>query len=141
MEGRESRRDGGRGPHVRPNEAEAERLLADRLTDGPIEESDRAERVRASLPPKYEVRIRTEHDPVVEETKRYRGMAREIELPSPINPPSGCRYHTRCPLASERCRREQPQLRQIGEDRYVACHDPLGAEQLKSRGMAAEGAG
>jgi len=79
MEGRESRRDGGRGPHVRPNEAEAEQLLADRLTDGPIEESDRAERVRASLPPKYEVRIRTEHDPVVEETKRYRGMAREID--------------------------------------------------------------
>jgi len=79
--------------------------------------------------------------PSLDPDRRQPHEAREIELPSPINPPSGCRYHTRCPLASERCRREQPQLRQIGEDRYVACHDPLGAEQLKSRGMAAEGAG
>jgi peptide/nickel transport system ATP-binding protein len=49
----------------------------------------------------------------------------EIELPSPINPPSGCRYHTRCPFATSQCRTEQPQLRHIGTDRYVACHLPL----------------
>jgi hypothetical protein len=75
MDGRDGRQDGGRGPH----EAEAERLLAERLTDGPLEEADRGERVRASLPPKYEVRIQTEYDPIVEETKRYRSMARELD--------------------------------------------------------------
>lgn len=54
-------------------------MLAEQLTDGPLDESGREERVRASLPPKYEVRIRMEYDPIVEETKRYRSMAREID--------------------------------------------------------------
>ncbi|AGA59084.1 MAG: hypothetical protein C6W55_13130 [Thermobacillus sp.] len=75
MEGREGRQAGGRAPH----DAEAERVLAEQLTDGPLDESGREERVRASLPPKYEVRIRMEYDPIVEETKRYRSMAREID--------------------------------------------------------------
>lgn len=43
------------------------------------------------------------------------------ELPSPIDPPSGCRFHTRCPYATQRCREEEPALRQIGK-RQVACH-------------------
>ncbi|MBI3523523.1 MAG: dipeptide ABC transporter ATP-binding protein [Betaproteobacteria bacterium] len=43
------------------------------------------------------------------------------ELPSPLNPPSGCTFHTRCPFAAERCRREVPLLRQVA-DRQVACH-------------------
>jgi len=43
------------------------------------------------------------------------------ELPSPLNPPSGCTFHTRCPFAEERCRREVPVLRQVA-DRMVACH-------------------
>lgn len=43
------------------------------------------------------------------------------ELPSPIDPPSGCRFHTRCPYATDRCREEEPSLRQIGA-RQVACH-------------------
>lgn len=47
------------------------------------------------------------------------------ELPSPTNPPSGCRYRTRCERADERCAAEEPQLRQVREDHYVACHHPL----------------
>jgi oligopeptide transport system ATP-binding protein len=43
-------------------------------------------------------------------------------VPSPINPPPGCRFHTRCPLAEERCRIEEPALRPIAEGRTVACH-------------------
>lgn len=43
------------------------------------------------------------------------------EIPSPINPPKGCRFHTRCPYATERCRTEEPKLREV-EGRMVACH-------------------
>ncbi|NMP27383.1 ATP-binding cassette domain-containing protein [Rahnella sp. SAP-1] len=45
------------------------------------------------------------------------------EIPDPSKPPAGCRYHTRCPQATERCRREIPQLRDVGEAGHrVACH-------------------
>jgi peptide/nickel transport system ATP-binding protein len=49
----------------------------------------------------------------------------EEELPSPINPPSGCRFRTRCPLATEICERVEPQMQQVGDDHFVACHHPL----------------
>jgi peptide/nickel transport system ATP-binding protein len=44
------------------------------------------------------------------------------ELPSPANPPAGCRFHTRCPLATDRCRAEAPEMRTLGEGHRVACH-------------------
>ncbi len=47
------------------------------------------------------------------------------ELPSPIAPPSGCRFRTRCPNADERCARDEPQMRRVNDDHYVACHHPL----------------
>jgi peptide/nickel transport system ATP-binding protein len=43
------------------------------------------------------------------------------EVPSPINPPSGCAFHPRCPFANERCKQERPELKQFG-DAQVACH-------------------
>ncbi len=46
----------------------------------------------------------------------------EGEIPSPVNPPSGCRFHTRCPLAEDRCRNEIPLWRELSEGHSVACH-------------------
>ena len=46
----------------------------------------------------------------------------EGEIPSPLNPPSGCRFHTRCPHATDRCRQEQPVLKEQSPGHYAACH-------------------
>jgi peptide/nickel transport system ATP-binding protein len=48
------------------------------------------------------------------------------EVPNPLHPPPGCVFHTRCPAARERCRSEEPALRQMGHHQLVACHYPLG---------------
>jgi peptide/nickel transport system ATP-binding protein/oligopeptide transport system ATP-binding protein len=44
------------------------------------------------------------------------------DVPSPINPPAGCRFHTRCPYVFDRCRNESPELRELSPGHHVACH-------------------
>ncbi len=46
----------------------------------------------------------------------------EGDIPSPMNPPSGCRFHTRCPYAIPRCKEELPTWRELGPDHFAACH-------------------
>jgi oligopeptide/dipeptide ABC transporter ATP-binding protein len=62
-------------------------------------------------------------DPAAEKAKTEVGI--RGELPSPINPPSGCRFRTRCPRARELCAEEEPQLRSFGTGHRAACHFPL----------------
>lgn len=56
----------------------------------------------------------------------------EGEIPSPSNPPSGCRFHTRCPYVKDRCKTEKPRVQEITEDHFVSCHF---AEDLNLRGV------
>ena len=53
---------------------------------------------------------------------RRSGPVLEGEVPSPVDPPPGCAFHPRCPLAVARCKAEMPALRQIDAGRFVACH-------------------
>ena len=48
----------------------------------------------------------------------------EGEVPNPINPPTGCRFHPRCRFACDKCKQEEPQLRKIAQGHVVACHYP-----------------
>lgn len=44
------------------------------------------------------------------------------DIPSPANPPKGCKFHTRCPYATDKCKEEAPEYREIKEGHFVACH-------------------
>jgi peptide/nickel transport system ATP-binding protein len=60
--------------------------------------------------------------PVPDPTKRRITKMPEGEIPNPINPPSGCRFHPRCPLAKEICSQEEPVMRELRPGHTVACH-------------------
>ncbi|MGI9006518.1 MAG: ABC transporter ATP-binding protein [Streptosporangiaceae bacterium] len=67
--------------------------------------------------------------PEPEIARARRGAGIVGELPSPVNPPSGCRFRTRCPLAQDICSEEEPQLRSFGPGHAAACHFPLQGPQ------------
>jgi oligopeptide transport system ATP-binding protein len=60
-------------------------------------------------------------DPTVESDRSFQPLAGEV--PSPINPPSGCVFHPRCPIAVERCRQVIPELRELRPGHWVACSE------------------
>ncbi len=61
----------------------------------------------------------------IPDPKREKGRTHVVlegEVPSPVNPPTGCIFHTRCPVADERCARELPEYREIKQGHFVSCH-------------------
>ncbi|HEX2939515.1 MAG TPA: oligopeptide/dipeptide ABC transporter ATP-binding protein [Rhodopila sp.] len=60
--------------------------------------------------------------PVPDPTAKRQRVILSGDVPSPVNPPAGCRFHTRCPFAFDRCRTEEPMLRPVGEGHLSACH-------------------
>ena len=58
-------------------------------------------------------------DPTVKREKR---VILKGDIPSPINPPSGCRFHTRCEYKKDICKVVEPELKDIGNDHLTACH-------------------
>mgnify|MGYP002585686686 FL=1 len=60
--------------------------------------------------------------PVPDPTRKRERIILTGDLPSPSNPPSGCKFRTRCPMACEKCAKEAPEYRDVGGGHYVACH-------------------
>ncbi|WP_421998107.1 ABC transporter ATP-binding protein [Reyranella sp.] len=74
--------------------------------------------------------------PVPDPTARRERIQLAGDVPSPLNPPPGCRFHTRCAYAQERCRAEEPALRPVGDEgQVVACHF---AESITAAGLVPE---
>jgi peptide/nickel transport system ATP-binding protein len=63
--------------------------------------------------------------PEPDPTKEMAPPALSPVMPSPVSPPSGCRFRTRCPRATEECSTDEPEMRDAGDGRFVACHHPL----------------
>ena len=69
--------------------------------------------------------------PDPEQARSGKGAVIKGELPSPVTPPSGCRFRTRCPYAQDLCANEEPPLRSFGPGHVAACHYPLQSAELE----------
>lgn len=62
--------------------------------------------------------------PTTDPRKKKQHVLLNGDVPSPVNPPSGCRFHTRCPKCKDICKTVEPELRNLGGGHFCACHDP-----------------
>jgi peptide/nickel transport system ATP-binding protein len=60
--------------------------------------------------------------PIADPEKKREPSVLTGDVPSPINPPSGCSFHPRCPIAAQKCKTHEPELRDIGSEHFVSCH-------------------
>jgi oligopeptide transport system ATP-binding protein len=61
--------------------------------------------------------------PVPDPQHKNKRIPLKGEIPSPVNPPKGCRFHTRCPIATEQCKQDIPTFREVQNGHFVACHE------------------
>jgi peptide/nickel transport system ATP-binding protein len=87
-----------------------------------VELADKNSLFSAPSHPYTEALLSAVPEPDPESDKKKKRIILSGDIPSPINPPSGCCFHTRCPVAEERCRREVPLLKPISPSHQVACH-------------------
>ncbi|MCX7570930.1 dipeptide ABC transporter ATP-binding protein [Tumebacillus sp. DT12] len=60
--------------------------------------------------------------PIPDPTLKRERIVLRGDIPSPVDPPSGCKFHTRCPVATDACRESAPEFREVGSGHFVACH-------------------
>jgi peptide/nickel transport system ATP-binding protein len=89
-----------------------------------VEVAGSDELYRSAAHPYTEALLASIPEPDPDHTANHKALTGE--LPSPLNPPSGCRFRTRCPYAQERCAAEEPPLRELAPGHQVACHFPVG---------------
>jgi peptide/nickel transport system ATP-binding protein len=70
-------------------------------------------------------------NPAVDPKRRLRPIVLQGEIPSAVNPPAGCRFHTRCPVAQPRCRSDAPSLLPLEGGRRVRCHFPFSLDRQR----------
>lgn len=101
---------------------------------GEVVEAANAEQFAARPLHPYAVALRRAAlapDPVIERSRP--DLVLKGDVPSPLRPPSGCRFRTRCPLAASRCADEKPVLRDLGGGHMAACHFPGESEGLAKK--------
>jgi oligopeptide/dipeptide ABC transporter ATP-binding protein len=85
-----------------------------------VELADTRDLFRAPLHPYTEALLAAVPDPDPDAARDR--LILKGDVPSPVDPPAGCRFHTRCPYAFDLCRRKAPTLREVRADHQVACH-------------------
>jgi oligopeptide/dipeptide ABC transporter ATP-binding protein len=85
-----------------------------------VEHTDKATLFRKPLHPYTEALLAAV--PVPDPAARRAKRVLQGDVPSPLHPPAGCHFHTRCPYAEARCRAETPRLREVEPGHHVACH-------------------
>jgi oligopeptide/dipeptide ABC transporter ATP-binding protein len=98
----------------------AELAPADQLMDAPLH-------------PYTQALLSAEPEPRVPESGTSKRIILKGEIPSPLAPPPGCRFHTRCPIAQAECATREPEWRELSRGRFVACH--FAGQPLPKRGI------
>ena len=88
--------------------------------------------MEAPLHPYTQALLSAEPEPKIPDAGESRRIVLKGEIPSPLAPPPGCRFHTRCPIAAPRCATDEPPWQEFAPGRFVACH--YAGTQLPSKG-------